>query len=95
MAVGFCSQLARNPVLECLILGVLILSDFFSKIIKIRGICDMDNHTSDHLHAEDRDRLSLADLLEEIPWPDVWCSEAFVDRMAQRQEKHLTKENKF
>lgn len=34
-----------------------------------------------------RDRLSLVDLLEEIPWPDAWCTEAFMDRLSRdRQE---------
>lgn len=43
-------------------------------------------NTHDNLHAEhDRDRLSLADLLGEIPWPDVWCSEAFIDRVSERR----------
>ncbi len=34
---------------------------------------------------EDRDRMSLADLVGEIPWPDTWCSEGIIDRIAQIQ----------
>lgn len=40
---------------------------------------------NDSRDREDRDRMSLADLVGEIPWPDTWCSERFIDRIAQTQ----------
>ena len=40
---------------------------------------------NDSRDREDRDRMSLADLVGEIPWPDTWCSEGFIDRIAQPQ----------
>ncbi len=45
-------------------------------------MCSVRNDTRDR---EDRDWMSLADLVEEIPWPDIWCSEGFIDRIAQTQ----------
>lgn len=36
---------------------------------------------------KNRDRLSLSDVLTEIPWPNDWCFETLLDRIATRQEE--------
>lgn len=42
----------------------------------------MRNAQYDLRDRDDRDRMSLADLVGEIPWPETWCAESLIDRIA-------------
>ncbi len=46
----------------------------------------MRSEQNDFKDREDRDWVNLADLVGEIPWPDTWCSESFIDRIARPQK---------
>ena len=48
-----------------------------------------DKSIRDH-NTRERDRLSIADVICEIPLPDTWCSEAFMDRIARSERKRLS-----
>ena len=36
---------------------------------------------------ENLDRMSMSEVLMEIPWPSDWCLEALLDRIVKRQEE--------
>jgi hypothetical protein len=45
----------------------------------------MRNAQNDPRDRDDRDKMSLADLVGEVPWPETWCAESLIDRIAQTQ----------
>lgn len=47
----------------------------------------MHSVQQDPNNQESRDRLSLVDFIGEIPWPDTWCSESLMDRIARSQKQ--------
>jgi hypothetical protein len=53
-----------------------------------------DKSIRDH-NTRDRDRLGIADVIGEIPWPDTWCSEAFMDRIARSERNRLSRSAVF
>lgn len=47
----------------------------------------MTRRFKDRATNRDQDRMSVSEVLTEIPWPHDWCFETLLNRIATRQEE--------